>query len=161
MMPASRLLALLAVAFLVAFAVPATAQQIDSPLANPTLEARARALHNQLRCLVCQNQTIAESDADLARDLRIIVRERILAGDTDPKVLDYVVARFGDWVLMKPPFKASTLLLWLGPVVILLLAGAGVAVYLRRHTGLVAAPLSEDERRRIDALLNESADEPH
>ncbi|WP_300302747.1 cytochrome c-type biogenesis protein, partial [Ferrovibrio sp.] len=102
------LLALLAV-------MPAMAQHLDDRLADPALELRAREVSRELRCLVCQNQSIEDSNAPLARDLRRIVRERILAGDSDQAVLDYLVARYGEWVLLKPRFNLQNLLLWLGP----------------------------------------------
>ena len=128
----------------------------DRPLPEASQEARAQALHHQLRCVVCQNQSIAESDAVLAADLRNVVRERIAAGDTDAEVLDYVVERYGDFVLMRPPVRQSTWLLWAGPFVVLLLGGGAIAAYLmRRRAGVEAQPLTEDERRRLDALLDE------
>ena len=106
--------------------------------------------------MVCQNQSIAESDAVLAADLRNLVRERIAAGDTDAEVLDYVVERYGDFVLMRPPVRQSTWVLWAGPFLVLLLGGGAIAAYLmRRRAGVEAQPLTEDERRRLDALLDE------
>ena len=127
-------------------------------LDDPVLEARARALSKGLRCLVCQNQSIDDSDAELAKDLRRLVRERLVAGDSDDEIEAYVVSRYGDFILLKPPFKAKTLVLWLGPAAILLLAGAGAAVYVRRQARQPepAAPLSEAERRRLDDLLDNS-----
>jgi cytochrome c-type biogenesis protein CcmH len=100
-------------------------------LTNPVQEARARAISSNLRCLVCQNQTIDDSSADLARDLRLIVRERIVAGDSDAQVMDYVVARYGNYVLLKPPFQMDTALLWLLPFVALILALAVAYATLR------------------------------
>ena len=141
-------------------AAPLAAQFVEERLADPALEARAYDIHKQLRCLVCQNQSIVDSHADLARDLRIIVRERITEGDSDQQVLDYMVARYGDWVLMKPPFKITTALLWLGPGLIFLLAAGVVVVAFRRGRRTVAAgvPLSDEERARLDALLADTAD---
>ncbi|HJP20638.1 MAG: cytochrome c-type biogenesis protein CcmH [Alphaproteobacteria bacterium] len=135
----------------------AAAQGVDKPLPDPTQERRARALFKDLRCLVCQNQSIDDSNADLARDLRNIVRERINAGDSDEQAVDFLVSRYGDWVLLQPPFKAGTLVLWLGPLGILLLAGGVTLSYLRRQRRPAAGPaaLSDAERRRLEALLEE------
>ena len=148
--------ALLAVLVLLAgFCAPALAVLPDEMLDDPALEARAREISRDLRCLVCQNQSIDDSNASLARDLRLLVRERLKAGDGDAEVVDYIVRRYGDYVLLKPPFKASTYVLWLGPAAILLAAGAGIAVHLRarRRTAPGDAPLDEEERRRLDRLL--------
>lgn len=136
------------------------AQAIDPPLPDQAQEARARALHKQLRCLVCQNQSIVDSNAELARDLRIIVRERVAAGESDQQVLDFMVARYGDWVLLNPPFKATTLVLWVGPGLIFLGASAGVFFYFRRvrRQFAAAAPLSKAERQRLDAVLGDGQD---
>jgi len=135
----------------------AAAQQAGGPeqhLDDPALERRAVELHKELRCLVCQNQSIAESNADLARDLRVLVRERLAAGDSDQEVRDFMVARYGDWVLLAPPVKRDTWLLWFGPALVLLLAAAGVVLWYRRRAGAAPpAPLSEDERRRLAHLL--------
>ena len=138
----------------------------DEVLADPLLEKRAREISKGLRCLVCQNQSIDDSDADLAKDLRVIVRDRLTAGDSDQAVVDYVVSRYGDFVLLKPPFKAATLVLWLGPAVI---AGLGlwsiIAFFRRRKVeaggGANARapqkpkPLSKGEMKRIEKLLEE------
>ncbi len=128
----------------------------DEMLADPVLEARARALSKQIRCLVCQSESIDTSNADLARDLRILVRERIEAGDSDDEVLDYLVGRYGDFVLLKPPMKAGTVLLWFGPFATLIV-GAGVLVYFarRRHDPAERAPtpLSPEERARLAQLF--------
>lgn len=152
-----RLLAFL----LLLTAVPAMAQQIEDRLADPAQEARARELSRELRCLVCQNQSIEDSNAPLARDLRRIVRERVVAGDSDKAVLDYLVQRYGEWVLLKPRFNAQTLLLWLGPGLLLLLGGGIVfALYRRQARAERAAPAALDaaEQRRLEALLrNEEA----
>lgn len=139
---------------------PALTQAVDPPLSNPAQEARARDLHKQLRCLVCQNQSIADSNADLARDLRVIVRERVAAGDSDQQVLDFLVSRYGDWVLLNPPFKATTVVLWVGPGLIFLGAATGVFFYFRRarRQFAAAAPLSKAERQRLDALLGDGPD---
>lgn len=139
---------------------PAPAQVYDPPLADSAQEARTRALHKQLRCLVCQNQSIVDSNADLARDLRIIVRERVAAGASDQQVLDFMVARYGDWVLMNPPFKGTTVILWGGPGFIFLGASIGVFFYFRRVRRQFAAarPLSTAERKRLDAVLGDGQD---
>lgn len=137
---------------------PAAAVQPDEVLDDPALEARARAISENLRCLVCRNESIDESNADLARDLRLLVRERLKAGDTDAEVVDYIVARYGEFVLLKPRFSAGNALIWLaGPLVFLI--GLAVAVaYLRTRRPRAAtpeAPLSEDERRRLEGLLKD------
>ena len=149
----------LVLAFLIALgSAPAYAIGADELLDDPVLEARARTISKVLRCLVCQNQSIDESDAPLARDLRRLVRERLVAGESDAAIKAYVVSRYGDFVLLRPPFKATTWALWFGPLVVLLLAGAGAAVYLRRQARATqaAAPLSADERRRLDELLDDT-----
>jgi len=128
-------------------------------LPNPALEARARDIGKELRCLVCRNQSIDDSEADLAHDLRVLVRQRLAAGDTDRQVLDYVVARYGDFVLLKPPFKLDTWLLWGGPGLVLLIGLWGLGRYLRRRAGMIAPPsLSADEQRRLAHILDERAD---
>ena len=102
-------------------------------LRNPTLEKRARHISKDLRCLVCQNQSIDDSDAPLARDLRLLVRERLIQGDTDNEVIDYVVSRYGDFVLLRPPVKGVTALLWLGPTIFVLIGFIGLIRYFRRQ----------------------------
>jgi cytochrome c-type biogenesis protein CcmH len=149
----------LATALLIALlAGPAFAISAVEQLDDPALESRARAIFKELRCLVCQNQSIDESDATLAKDLRLLVRERLVAGDGDEAIVGYIVSRYGDFVLLEPPFKPTTYALWLGPAVILLLGAAGAAVYLRRHGSRTTpvAPLTADERRRLDALIDDS-----
>ena len=111
-------------------------------LRNPTLEKRARHISKDLRCLVCQNQSIDDSDAPLARDLRLLVRERLIQGDTDNEVFDYVVSRYGDFVLLRPPVKAVTAILWLGPAIFVLIGFIGSLRYFRRQT---ADENSEDQ----------------
>ena len=130
----------------------------DEQLADPALEARARAISQQLRCVVCQNQSIDDSDAPLARDLRIIVREQLSVGKSDDETMDYVVARYGNFVLLKPPFEPATWALWLAPLFVLLAGGAGVAVYLagRRRAGGEAPALTADEQARVEALLRDT-----
>ena len=126
-------------------------------LPDPALEARARDIGRSLRCVVCQNQSIDDSVAEVAHDMRLVVRERLLAGDSDIKVFDYMVARYGDYVLLKPPFKTATVILWLGaPVVLLLAAGLLYKAGRRRAARLAAVrstPLTDEERRRLAALL--------
>lgn len=144
---------------LLLLAAPAFAIGVDEPLPDPAQEARAHDIAKSLRCLVCQNQSIEDSNAPLAKDLRRIVRERIQAGDSDGQVQDYVVARYGDWVLMKPPFNARTAALWIGPFALLALAGIGVAIYYRRLAAAAKAeapaPLTAEERKRLDQLVSD------
>lgn len=135
-------------------------------LKDPALEARAREVGKQLRCVVCQNQAIDDSNAELAGDMRVLVRDRIMAGDSNAQVVDYMVDRYGDYVLLDPPFNAATLVLWIGPEVIAGLGLLGLVLMFRRRknakgetelvsSGQQAAPLSDDERRRLDELLKE------
>ncbi len=133
----------------------ALAVQPGEPLSDPALEARARALSADLRCLVCQNQSIDDSDAPLARDLRLLVRERLAAGDSDNEVTAFLVARYGEFVLLKPPFGTHTLLLWLTPLLLLAGAAAGIGwrVFAARAPAPVPPPLSMDEQRRLAGLL--------
>ena len=145
-------------ALLVAMALlvtaPAWAVEPDEMLDDLVLEERAREIGRDLRCLVCQNQSIDDSDAPLARDLRLIVRERIKAGDNDAAVVDYVVARYGDYVLLKPPFNTSTLILWASPL-LLLLGGIWLGRKVIRPAGNVepAAPLDAQEQARLEEIL--------
>lgn len=128
----------------------------EAVLENTAQEDRARALMKGLRCLVCQNQSIDESDADLARDLRILVRERIALGETDDQVITYLVARYGDWILLQPPVKPQTLILWIGPPAMVLIGFVIVVVARRRRSALTeAAPLSVEEQARLDALIGD------
>lgn len=155
-----RGLLLMAALLLALCASLALAIGVDEPLADPAAEQRARDISRSLRCLVCQNQSIEDSNAALARDLRRIVRERITAGDSDREVRAYLVARYGDWVLLNPPFKATTYLLWFAPLLLLLMALGGVMLYyrhLRARALRESAPpaLSAEEERRIKELLSE------
>ncbi|MCW6506529.1 cytochrome c-type biogenesis protein [Lichenifustis flavocetrariae] len=136
--------------------VPAWAVQPDEVLADPALEARARALSVQLRCLVCQNQSIDDSAAPLARDLRLLVRERLEAGDSDAQVKTYLVSRYGNFVLLKPPFIPETLLLWVTPLFVLV-AGAVAIVAGRRLTRLPAptSSLEPSEEAKLAALMRD------
>jgi len=131
----------------------ALAVKPDEMLADPALEARARALSEGLRCMVCQNQSIDESDADLARDLRILVRERLKAGDTDQQVIDYIVSRYGEYVLLKPRFDLRNALLWGAPVLLLLVGGTFVLRAARTRKTVEAGMLSEQEKAALEALL--------
>jgi cytochrome c-type biogenesis protein CcmH len=127
-------------------------------LADPAQEARARDISKGLRCLVCQNQSIDDSNADLARDLRVLVRERIAAGDSNDQVITFVTQRYGDYVLLTPPLKPSTVLLWAGPALVFLAAATGAFFYLRRRpAGAAPAPLSDAEARRLKRLLDDPA----
>jgi cytochrome c-type biogenesis protein CcmH len=156
-----KLIAISAVLLLAAFAAPAAhAVQPDEIMADPAKEARARDLSRELRCMVCQNQSIDDSDAPLARDLRLLVRERIASGDSDAQVIDFLVARYGEFVLLKPRLKPHTLLLWLLPP--LALAGGGFALwaYARRRSGTSATDesqfkLTADEEARVEALISD------
>jgi cytochrome c-type biogenesis protein CcmH len=136
----------------------ALAVEPSERLADPTLEARARALSQELRCLVCQNQSIDESNADLAHDLRVLLRQRLVVGETDQQVLDYLVARYGVFVLLDPPFQPATYFLWLTPPLLVVVAAGVLAVRSRRrHPGRAPAELTEEERARAALLLNERA----
>lgn len=145
------------VAMLAALLTPqmAFAVQPDEILKDPTLEARARALSQELRCMVCQNQSIDDSDAPLARDLRLLVRERLQKGDTDKQVLDFLVDRYGNFVLLKPPVEPQTLLLWtVSPLMLIVGIGALVVMARRRRSvTLESGRLSADEQRRLDAIV--------
>ncbi|WP_413875339.1 cytochrome c-type biogenesis protein CcmH [Albidovulum sp.] len=148
----------LALLILLALAAPAAAVQPDEVLADPALEARARELSQGLRCLVCRNENIDESNADLARDLRLLVRERLVAGDSDAEVIAYLVDRYGEYVLLEPPATGSTLILWVAGPALLVVALGGAAVYLRRRRAgadAAPAPLSEAERARLAEILKE------
>jgi len=141
---------------IVLLALPAFAVLPEERLADPALEARARALGQELRCLVCQNQSIDDSNADLAHDLRVLVRERLQAGDSGEEVLAYLTRRYGDYVLLRPPVKPDTWLLWFGPPALLLLGGGGLALALRRRSGERAVqPLTAAERERLTQLTGE------
>ena len=135
---------------------PSFAVRPDEMLSKPALEARARELSRGLRCMVCQNQSIDDSDAPLARDLRILVRERLKAGDDDKHVLDFLTARYGDFVLLKPRFDWDTAALWGTPAAVLLLGGLGLFVFLRRRAPSAAAPgLTPAEAQRVEHLLRQ------
>jgi cytochrome c-type biogenesis protein CcmH len=132
---------------------PASAVEPDEILTDPALESRARALSAGFRCLVCQNQSIDDSDAPLARDLRLLIRERIQSGDTDNEVRNYVVSRYGDFVLLRPPFGSRTLILWLSPF-LLLLAAVLFMLFRRRRSPVSDLPLTESEEQRLRDLTS-------
>lgn len=138
-------------------AVSAGAVEPRERLADPGLEARARGISAQLRCLVCQNESIDESGADLAHDIRVLVRERLTAGDTNAQATQAIVDRYGAFVLLRPPVEPATYVLWFAPPALVLLGLLGITLWLRRRSSGVAvpAPLSADERQRLDGLLGE------
>jgi len=136
--------------------VPGFAVQPSEVLDDPVLEKRARGLSAGLRCMVWQNQSIDDSDAELARDLRVLVRERLLAGETDEEVIDYVVSRYGEFVLLKPRFSMRNALLWSTPAILLLLGGGALMVYASRRRRVTPATLSDEEERRLREILKGS-----
>ena len=151
-----RLLAFQLVVLLALLAAPVLAVQPSEMLADPRLEARARAISEELRCLVCQNQSIDESNADLAHDLRVLVRERLVAGDSDAQAVKYIVDRYGQFVLLKPPVEPATYVLWLSPALLVLFGAAGIIVYLRRRRAqLEPAALSAAEEAELKRLIEE------
>ena len=125
----------------------------DELLKDPALEARARALSGELRCLVCQNQSIDDSDAPLAQDLRVLIREHLVKGESDAAIMDFVVARYGEFVLLKPRFEAGTLVLWGTPFAVLLIAGTLLLLHRRTVSPLPEQPLSETERKALQKAL--------
>ena len=148
-----RRLALLLYAALL-IAAPALAVEPDEVLSDPVLEARARALSKSLRCMVCQNQSIDDSNAPLARDLRILVRERLKSGDSDLQVREYLVARYGEFVLLEPRISASTIALWAAPGLVLVLGLLGIVLWMRRRAPAVPLPLSAEEKQRLSQLTD-------
>jgi len=143
-------------ACLAALTAPAFAVQPDEVLNDPALESRARTLSKELRCMVCQNQSIDDSDAPLARDLRILVRDRLKSGDSDSQVIDFLVARYGEFVLLKPRFEWHTAILWLAPPVVLVFGAIALIALLRRGGRAAATPtggLTSAEQKRIAELL--------
>ena len=145
---------LLALLLLLAPVGSAFAVNPDEVLADPALEARARAISAELRCMVCQNQSIDDSNADLAKDLRLLVRERITDGDSDEAVLNYIVSRYGEFVLLKPRFSLRTLLLWGAPVLLILAGGVSLIVFARKRAGKpTGSKLTADEQARLAELL--------
>jgi cytochrome c-type biogenesis protein CcmH len=150
--PAARVL--FAGMFLAMSGLSAFAVQPDEMLSDPVLEKRARDISAGLRCLVCQNQSIDDSDAPLAADLRHLVRERLKAHDTDQQVIDYIVARYGDFVLLKPPFTPATFLLWASPIIVLL-TGLLLALRSRQKAQVPSADLTEEERAKLATILTD------
>jgi cytochrome c-type biogenesis protein CcmH len=144
---------------LVAFTTFARAVTPDEVLPDPTLETRARTISQVLRCVVCQNQSIDDSNAPLAHDLRVLLRERLASGDTDEQALDFIVARYGNFVLLNPPMQLNTLALWFGPALFVLIAAIGFGQYVRRRssnsTAQESTSLTATEQKRIDELLGE------
>ena len=155
-------LRIIATVFALLTTTAAFAVQPDEILKDPALETRARALSKELRCMVCQNQSIDDSDAPLARDLRVLVRERLVAGDSDEKVLQFLTDRYGAFVLLKPQFNAETAVLWLAPFIVLLAGGVGLLMFLRRRrvAALVIAgegdKLTAGEQARITELMRQA-----
>ncbi len=155
-----RWFSLLVLALLLVASPRAFAVQPDEILSDAALEARARALSKELRCMVCQNQSIDDSDAPLARDLRVLVRERLQAGDRDQQVIDFLVARYGEFVLLKPRFSSRTALLWLGPAAVLGIGALGLFLLARRRSTdsdpAAAAPakLTPAEEAKLAEILN-------
>lgn len=148
--------ALLAVLMLLSLAVPSFAVNPNEVLADPALESRARAISAELRCLVCQNQSIDNSDADLAKDLRLLVREHLKAGESDTQIYDFLVARYGEFVLLKPRFQERTFILWLTPA-FLLIAGALLLFFQNKKINISNAlpELSDSEKERLVKLVSE------
>lgn len=147
-----RLLAALTLGFLLI--VPAGAVEPDEILKDPALEARARELSAGLRCMVCQNQSIDDSAAPLARDLRVLLRERLSAGDTDEEVTAYLVDRYGEFILLRPRFAAHTMVLWLGPALLFGMAALGLGIAARRRRVSEPEPLTADEEDRLQELIS-------
>jgi cytochrome c-type biogenesis protein CcmH len=135
-------------------AIPAYAVQPDEMLRDPVLESRARALSAELRCMVCQNQSIDDSDAPLARDIRLLIRERLVKGESNDTVRGFLVSRYGDFILLKPPFKIETLLLWLGAPLALALGALAMWRAARRRQS-APAPLSAEEEARLAGIVGE------
>ncbi len=142
----------LVMTLLLSLAAPTYAVQPDEMLKDTALESRARAISKDLRCVVCQNQSIDDSDAPLAKDLRIVVREQITLGKTDAQTMDYIVQRYGNFVLLKPPVEPATWALWLGPFAVLGLGGIGLYALSRRRKPVDVAPLTAEEAAEIETL---------
>ena len=145
-----------AVVLALAGASSTRAVQPDEILSDSSLEARARILSRELRCMVCQNQSIDDSDAPLARDLRILVRERLKAGDSDTQVLDFLTSRYGEFVLLKPSLSWHNALLWLAPIIVLITGAGGLILIARRRRteATTTVPLSSDEERRVHEIID-------
>jgi cytochrome c-type biogenesis protein CcmH len=152
----------LALLLMVLMALGGVARAVEPSerLADPALEARARAIGSELRCLVCQNESIEDSNADLAHDLRVLLRQRIAAGDTDQQAIDFIVQRYGQFVLLKPRLEPATYALWFGPPAVLVLAVIAIALNLRRRRNQIEArpaPLDDAERQHLAKLLSEES----
>ncbi|CDM56937.1 MULTISPECIES: cytochrome c-type biogenesis protein [Rhizobium] len=148
-----RLLLVLAV---ILSSAPAFAVNPDEVLADPKLEARARTISAELRCMVCQNQSIDDSNAELAKDLRLLVRERLTDGDTDEQVMNYIVSRYGEFVLLKPRFETKTILLWGAPLLLVVAGGLSLIVFARKRAGRpTGSKLTAEEQARLNELLDE------
>jgi cytochrome c-type biogenesis protein CcmH len=145
---------LLALLFVLILAGSVLAKEAPTAVPDPVLEKRAMALADELRCLVCQNQTIADSHAELAVDLKNQIREKLKAGMSEKQIMEFMVARYGDFVLYRPPVKATTVPLWFGPFALLIAALAGLFYFLRRRRSAAPQPLSEAEQARVQALLD-------
>lgn len=152
-----RLIAALLTLFLAFHMSAAFAVNPDEILSDPQLEKRARQISAELRCMVCQNESIDDSNAELARDLRLLVRERLTSGDSDKQVVDFVVDRYGEFVLLKPRFNAQTAILWGFPVAILLFGGIALMIAFRRRNAVpdVQKPLSDSEKAELSRLLDD------
>jgi len=148
---------LLSLFLMLALAGMALAVEPNERLADPVMEARAREISKGLRCLVCQNESIDDSAADLAHDIRVLLRERLKAGDTDAQATQFIVARYGNFVLLKPPIEPATYLLWFGPPAVLLAAGVSIALAVRRRRAVSETPpLTEAEQEKFEKLLRET-----
>ena len=153
--PAQRWIAglLVGCATFLALSSPSFAVRPDELLSDPALEARAQEISRGIRCVVCQTESIDESDADIAHDLRVLVREQLKAGATDDQVRAFLVARYGDFILLKPPFEARTFLIWTGPFLLLIGAGAGIFLFYRKTQRREAAPLTAAEEARLQRFM--------
>ena len=156
--PVMRRLFIAFVVFVAAGVAPSFAVTPEEILDDPALEARARDLSAELRCLVCQNQSIDDSDAALAKDLRVLVRERLVAGDSNEEVLEFVVDRYGEFVLLRPSLSAQNAILWATPVLVLLLGGALAFGYVRKRPSVATSQIGEDEAARIAKILDDGED---
>ncbi len=154
-MARSGLFSLFALLVLILLSPPSLAVEPDEMLDDPALEARARDLSQTLRCVVCQNQSIDDFNAPLAHDLRVLLRERLKAGDTDEAAIDFIVARYGNFVLLKPPMQVNTLPLWFGPAAIFLIALIGFGLLIRRRASAPVQPdaLTQAERDELQSIL--------
>ncbi|MEK1897005.1 MAG: cytochrome c-type biogenesis protein [Rhizobium sp.] len=147
---------LLAALFILVVPLTAFAVNPDEVLADPALEVRARAISAELRCMVCQNQSIDDSNAELAKDLRLLVRERLTDGDTDEQVMNYIVSRYGEFVLLKPRFETKTILLWGAPLLLVVAGGLSLIVFARKRAGKpTGSKLTAEEQIRLSELLDE------